>query len=154
MPARTASGRLTRGDRVYRGGTRIQPLASTVTPDAFHKLALELPGATAASHMRHPDFRVANRVFATLGYPNRSWGMVKLTPLQQSQFVAAYPAVFEPIPGGWGLRGATGVKLRRATVAAVRAALFEAWRNVAPKLPPGPMDSAMRAAERASRRRR
>lgn len=83
--------------------------------------------------MNHPDFRVAMRVFATLGYPDPAWGMVKLTPLQQSQFVRAHPKVFTPIPGGWGLRGATGVALRVATVAPVREALFAAWCNVAPK---------------------
>lgn len=125
-----------------------------MSPDVFRKIALTLPGATEASHLHHPDFRIANRVFATLGYPDRSRGMVKLTPLQQSQFVAAYPAVFAPIPGGWGLRGATGVNLRRATVAAVRPALFEAWRNVAPKSPPLPTDRGAPSAARGSRRRR
>lgn len=107
-----------------------------MSPETFRKIALELPGATEAVHMHHPDFRVANRVFATLGYPDRTRGMVKLKPLQQSQFIAAHPAVFAPILGGWGLRGATSVNLRCATVAAVRPALFEAWRNVAPTSPP------------------
>jgi hypothetical protein len=125
-----------------------------MSPDAFRRVALELPGATEASHMSHPDFRIANRVFATLGYPDRSRAMVKLTPLQQSQSVAAYPAVFAKIPGGWGLRGATGVDLRRATVAAVRPALFEAWRNLAPRSPPGPVDRGSTSAARGSRRRR
>ena len=33
--------------------------------------------------MGHPDFRVAGKIFATLG-PGEAWGMVKLTPAQQS----------------------------------------------------------------------
>lgn len=103
-----------------------------MTPDGFRRLALRLPEALESSHVNHPDFRVGKRVFATLGYPGPEWGMVKLTPLQQSQFMAAFPQVFVPVPGKWGQGGSTNVRLRAATVAALRPALFEAWRNVAP----------------------
>ena len=103
-----------------------------MTPDAFRKLALSFPEAVESSHMDHPDFRVGKRVFATLGYPTREWGMVKLTPLQQSQFMAAFPSIFVPAPGKWGLGGSTIVKLRSATTRVLRPAMFEAWRNVAP----------------------
>ena len=103
-----------------------------MTPSGFRRLALSLPETREASHMNHPDFRVGKRVFATLGYPDASWGMVNLTPIQQSQFVAAYPLVFVPVRGAWGVRGATNVKLKAATPAALRPALFEAWRNGAP----------------------
>lgn len=103
-----------------------------MTPDAFRKLALGLPEVVESSHMNHPDFRVGKRVFATLGYPGPEWGMVKLTALQQSQFMAAFPSVFVPVPGKWGLGGSTNVRLKAATASALRPALFEAWRNVAP----------------------
>ena len=68
----------------------------------------------------------------TLGYPGPGSGMIKLTRLQQSQFVNAFPKVFSPVKGGWGLRGATHVTLRAATPSALQPALFEAWRNNAP----------------------
>jgi hypothetical protein len=103
-----------------------------MTADDFRKLALALPEARESAHMQHPDFRIGKRVFATLHYPDVEFGMVKLTPLQQSQFVAAYPKAFEPVPGGWGLRGATRVRLKAATRKALAPALFEAWRNAAP----------------------
>lgn len=103
-----------------------------MTPAAFRKLALSLPEACESTHMQHPDFRVGKRVFATLDYPGPGWGMVKLTPLQQSQFVAAFPGVFRPASGAWGVRGATQVKLAPATARALRSAMFEAWRNHAP----------------------
>ena len=103
-----------------------------MTPGGFRKLALGHPEAVESSHMNHPDFRIGKRVFATLGYPSHEWGMVKLTPLQQSQFVAAFPSVFVPAPGKWGLDGSTRVNLRSATMRALRPALFEAWRNAAP----------------------
>jgi hypothetical protein len=103
-----------------------------MTADEFRNLALSLPEAIESSHMDHPDFRVRGKIFATLG-PDESWGMVKLTPEQQRQFILAEPEVFQPIRGGWGRRGATHVDLASANPRTVRAALANAWRNVAPK---------------------
>ena len=42
----------------------------------FRRIALSLPQASEATHMGHPDFRVAGHIFATLGYPRSGWGMV------------------------------------------------------------------------------
>ena len=103
-----------------------------MTINAFRRMALEFPEAAEAAHMGHPDFRVRNKIFATL-WPDEGWGMVKLTPGQQEQFVRAEPGVFVPVKGGWGRRGATHVMLRAAKKASVRNALAAAWRNVAPK---------------------
>ncbi len=36
-----------------------------MTSDAFRKLALALPNAEERAHMRHPDFRVNGKIFAT-----------------------------------------------------------------------------------------
>jgi hypothetical protein len=80
--------------------------------------------------MGHPDFRVANRIFATLGYPGRGWGMVKLTPEQQELFVRSQPKAFMPVKGAWGRAGATNVALPTAKKGAVREALTMAWENV------------------------
>lgn len=104
-----------------------------MTAAEFRRLALSLPEATESSHMGHPDFRVADKIFATLAYPARGWGVVMLTPDQQELFVRAEPAAFEPVKGGWGRRGSTIVRLRAAKRAAVREALITAWRNRAPK---------------------
>ena len=51
-----------------------------MTASEFRRIALSLPRALEAAHMGHPDFRVAGRIFATLGYPESGWAMVKLTP--------------------------------------------------------------------------
>ena len=83
--------------------------------------------------MGHPDFRVGRRVFATLGYPDRSWGMVKLNPEQQQIVTDAEPDIFLRVPGGWGRRGATNVRLASADATTLRSALAFAWGNVAPK---------------------
>jgi hypothetical protein len=101
-----------------------------MTAQEFRRMALKLDGATAQTHMGHPDFRVANKIFATLGYPRRGWGMVKLTPEQQELFVRSLPKAFMPVKGAWGRAGATNVALPTARKGAVREALAMAWENV------------------------
>ena len=104
-----------------------------MTAEEFRALALALPEAMEAAHMGHPDFRVRGKIFATLGFPEGEWAMVKLTPEQQASFVRTDPDIFQPVKGGWGRRGCTNVLLRQATELAVRHALLAAWRNTAPK---------------------
>ncbi len=88
--------------------------------------------------MGHADFRVGTRVFATLGYPDDAWGMVKLTPEQQSILVESEPEIFRPVPGGWGKLGNTNVRLAAADPTTLRSALAMAWKNIATKSPPKP----------------
>jgi hypothetical protein len=104
-----------------------------MSASSFRRIALTLPEAVAGAHQGHADFRVAKRVFATLGYPDKAWGMVKLTPEQQSMLVEAEPDIFRPVPGGWGKSGSTNVRLAKADAKTLRSALSMAWRNVAPK---------------------
>ena len=73
-----------------------------MTIDEFRKMALGIPTAVERSHMNHPDFRVAGKIFASLGVPDASWGMVKLTPEQQRAFIEKGPEVFKPCSGAWG----------------------------------------------------
>ncbi len=96
-------------------------------------MALSFPEAVESAHMDHPDFRVGGKVFATLGYFDKGWGMVKLFPDQQAEFVKAEPKVFVPAKGYWGRRGATCVRLKGAKKTALRKALVAAWLNTAPK---------------------
>ena len=100
----------------------------------FRSLVLEIPGAVESSHMKHPDFRIGGKVFATLGYPDDEHGMVKLDPKQQRIFLRKAPSVFEPCAGVWGKRGATSIDLAGASVALVRAALDAASKNVSTRI--------------------
>ena len=102
----------------------------------FRKIALSLPGASEGAHRGHADFRAGKRIFATLGYPDAPWGMVKLMPEQQQVVVAAEPEIFRPVPGGWGKHGSTNVRLAKADSVTLRSALTQAWENVAPKQKP------------------
>ena len=104
-----------------------------MTSNEFRKMALALPDAVEASHMCHPDFRVGGKIFATMGFPEVDWAMVKLTPDEQELFVQIDPKGFRPVKGGWGRQGATNLLLRSAKKSTVRDALAAAWRNRAPK---------------------
>jgi hypothetical protein len=104
-----------------------------MTANDFRLVALNFPESVESSHMDHPDFRVGGKIFATLGYFDKDWGMVKLMPDQQEEFVKAEPKVFVPAKGYWGRRGATCVHLRTAKKTSVREAMREAWLNTAPK---------------------
>ena len=104
-----------------------------MTSGQFRRMALRLPEASERSHQGHPDFRVRGKIFATLGYPEQGWAMVKLSPEQQQQFVRGEPAMFVPVAGAWGRQGSTNVRLRTATAQRIKPALDFAWRNVAPR---------------------
>ena len=104
-----------------------------MTPAAFAKLALALDGATPGSHGGHSDFRAGGKVFASMGYPDKDWAMVKLTPDQQEILCAGEPAMFQPVKGGWGLRGATNLKLAAADQRTAKSALVLALKNVTEK---------------------
>ena len=102
-----------------------------MTPNKFRKLALSFPEAIESAHMRHPDFRVGGKIFATLGYPDENSAMVKLSARDQKEFVGTSPGVFTPVKGAWGRQGATTVNLPAATIGIIRKALTAAWRNTA-----------------------
>jgi len=104
-----------------------------MTTNEFRRLALTLPEVVESTHQNHPDFRVAGKVFATLGYPDKAWAMLKLTPEQQHFFSKDHPEVFASVKGAWGRKGATSVALKAAKKEAVEKALRAAWLNRAPK---------------------
>ena len=104
-----------------------------MTAQDFRKLALALPETEERQHMNHPDFRVAGKIFATLGYPDKTRGMVKLSPEDQHYFSKDHPEIFAPVNGTWGRRGATSVHLKAAKKNILAKAILAAWRNTAPK---------------------
>src|SRR5206468_12135037 len=104
-----------------------------MTIGEFRKMALEIATAVERSHMNHPDFRVAGKIFASLGVPDESWGMVKLTLEQQRTFIEKASEVFKPSSGAWGRQGYTNVYLPAAKATIVRTALDAAAKNVANK---------------------
>jgi hypothetical protein len=100
-----------------------------VSADLFRAVALACPQAEEKSHMGHPDFRVKDKIFATL---DGARGSLKLTREQQEMLMEAVPGRFEPAAGAWGLKGWTMMRLQDADEATLKSALDMAWRNTAP----------------------
>ena len=107
-----------------------------MTAQGFRRMALSMPDATENSHMDHPDFRVAGKIFATLGYPDESCGMVKLLPEKQKSFSQDFPDAFAPVKGGWGRNGATQVHLENVDEPTLRRAMTTAYQAIAAKRSP------------------
>lgn len=94
----------------------------------FRRIALSLEGAEEGSHMGATDFRAGGRIFATLAHAKQGYGNILLTPEQQAAFVADLPDIFLPVKGGWGLGGATHIRLADASEDVVRGALQAALK--------------------------
>jgi hypothetical protein len=97
--------------------------------EEFRTAVLKVPGAIESEHMNHPDFRVKGKIFASLGYPDDGWGMIKLTPVQQRAFMKEAPEMFSPCAGAWGKAGSTSVLLASAKKRILSNALRAASQN-------------------------
>jgi hypothetical protein len=124
-----------------------------MTADEFRRMALALPGVEERSHMGHPDFRVRGKIFATLGWPDAQWGMVKVAPDEQLALLAAHPDVFVPAKGAWGEQGSTLVRLERADAAVVRQAMTSACAAISEKAPSGAASNAKRPRKTGTKKR-
>src|SRR5258708_30761100 len=105
---------------------------TTMRENDSRRIALGMEGAVEGAHMGHPHFRVNNRIFATL-HDDREFGMVKLTPEQQKQFVHAHSDAFAPESGAWGRAGSTKVRLASVHEEALGEAVTIAWQNIVNK---------------------
>lgn len=103
-----------------------------VTVATARQLALSLPETEEKSHFETPDFRVKNKIFATIK-ADKQLMMVKLSAVDQSVFCSFDTAVIYPVPGGWGRQGATYIELKKVKKAMLLDALTMAWKQVAPK---------------------
>jgi hypothetical protein len=95
--------------------------------DDFRQMALSFDGAEEGSHMGSPDFRVGGRIFATLATEHLGFGNLMLPPESQRALVAEAPEVFLPIPGGWGRKGCTHIRLADAAAGQILKVLHTAW---------------------------
>jgi len=78
---------------------------------AYRRLALAMPGAVEGAHMDAVDFRINEKIFATLAYGAKGLGTLKLSVEQQAMFLAEAPEYFSVAPGGWGRMGMTLVRV-------------------------------------------
>lgn len=78
--------------------------------------------------MGHPDFRVRNKIFASLT-PDQTRCALKCDPISLDALVRGDPESYSDAWRGRWL----GIDLRRAGVRVVAGLLEDAWRLVAPK---------------------
>ena len=88
-----------------------------------------MPDSQQGSHFGVTDFRTGNKIFATLAYEKEGYGVLMLTPEQQSGMLQDAPELFSPVPNSWGRRGATRVSLKEVSEDILEAALRMAWKN-------------------------
>jgi hypothetical protein len=94
------------------------------------RIALSMPEAEEKAHFGRPDFRIRNKIFATIR-PSARRAVVKLTVADQSALVAMDPEIFSV--NSWSHPGWTNVDLDHITKGRFRQVVKTAWRTVAPK---------------------
>lgn len=100
------------------------------TVDQFRAAALTLAEAVESSHMGHPDFRVRNKIFASL--PTDGVGVVKLSLDEQAAACDTHTDRCRPAKG-WGRHGWTELDLDGIDPGDVAELLLSAWCVVAPR---------------------
>jgi hypothetical protein len=85
----------------------------SVTAEEAREFALAFDDASAAPHFDRTAFRTPRRIFATLARDGSNMNLMLDRDLQEFCCDQA-PDAFAPVPGGWGLRGATRCLLRYA----------------------------------------
>jgi hypothetical protein len=103
-----------------------------LTQADFRVLALSMPEVEEGSHFENADFRVRGKIFATLREADGR-AVLKLQPGEQSLLMEVNPGLFEQLPGQWGMKGWTRMRLDMADAERARHAMTMAWRNAAPK---------------------
>ena len=102
-----------------------------VTIEQARQLALSLPEVEEKSHFHIPDFRVKNKIFATI-HTDKNFMVVSLSKIDQSVFCSYNKEIIFPVPGGWGLKGATFFNLKKIKKSMLKDALTTGWKRVAP----------------------
>jgi hypothetical protein len=94
------------------------------------KIILSMPESEELEHHGHPDFRVNNKIFATL-WPAEARAVLKIRFNNDSDWVKCSPEALSVI--AWGKQRWTNVNLLHANVEMFRQLVEEAWFAVAPK---------------------
>jgi hypothetical protein len=102
-----------------------------VSIKTVRQLALSFPETDEHPHFHLKAFRVKKKIFATLDEKLKRV-MVKLNITDQSVFCSFDNTIIYPVPGGWGLKGATYVELKKIKKAMFKDALMVAYCRTAP----------------------
>ena len=102
-----------------------------ITSKTVGTLALSFPETDEHPHFDRKAFRVRKKIFATLD-EKRKRVMVKLNLTDQSVFCSFNDSVIYPVPGGWGMKGATYIELSKVSRSMLKDALTVAYCTTAP----------------------
>ena len=102
-----------------------------VSIEIVRRLALSFPEVEELPHFHLASFRVKKKIFATMDEKLKRV-MVKLNLADQSVFCSFDKSVIYPVPGGWGLKGATYIELSKVKLGMLKDAMTTAYCNVAP----------------------
>lgn len=100
-----------------------------MSPHPFALVALSLPGVTAKAILDTQVFRVRQTTFATLGWPEPGWAVIKLSLGDQKRLLAQSSALAAE-PGPRGKQGVTLMRLDAASEALVAETLRAAWSRL------------------------
>jgi hypothetical protein len=103
-----------------------------VTPARAKAIALGLAGAIEAPHFHRLAFRTKRKIFATLDNAACDLNLM-FDPDLRDFYCAQAPHAFAPVPGGWGVNGATRCDLRTVDEATLTSALIAAHHRAIPK---------------------
>ena len=102
-----------------------------ITVSTAREVMLSMPEAEEGEHMDHPDFRVRNKIFATL-WPDDSRAVVFTDPGRHDGLLRDHPDSFSL--NGWSKKyGALNVHLKHITKARFLELVLESWKRKAPK---------------------
>ena len=102
-----------------------------VSIESLRQLVFGFPETDEHPHFDRIAFRVKKKIFATFREKDQILN-VKLSLIEQSVFCKIDPAIIYPVPGKWGLNGATTIELNKAKKSIVKDALTRSYCNVAP----------------------
>jgi hypothetical protein len=101
-----------------------------ITVATARKIILSMPEAEECQHQGHPDFRVNNKIFATL-WPDEARAVVKISAVDQPILFKSSPEVLSA--NAWSKHGWTNVHLRYVDARMFRQLVEDSWYAVAPK---------------------
>ena len=103
-----------------------------VDAERVRALALGLPGVSEAPHFQRVALRTVRKIFATLDAAVPDLNLM-FNPELRDFYCQQAPEAFAPVPGAWGLKGATRCDLRMVDEATLVSALMAAHGLAVPK---------------------
>jgi hypothetical protein len=107
-----------------------------ISVENFVQSALLQPESIEGSHMGTTDFRVKNKIFATLKINSQNGqpqAVLNLDPDTRRLLMEGNLDKLSPVPGGWGEKGWTRIHMDKCDETQLHHWMRLAWEKTAPK---------------------